>query len=139
MRRPGKQPPRHYFFLNPYEDVRFTRCPKCNAKTRLRKFVLVIHVEPHNPLALRKTCRYCIACDLIIAHRDELEAQLVLVFSKQAPQSIGNDYLVLGTLEPALWQQGRQQPLNMADVLDQMYLFKDELHFEPANYGWAKD
>jgi hypothetical protein len=139
MRQPGKRPLQHYFFLNPYEDVRFTRCPKCGGKTRLRKFVLVIHVEPRDPLALRKTCRYCVACDLIIAHRDELEAQLYLVFSKQAPQSVGNDYLVLGTLEPALWQQGRQQPLNMADVLDQMYLFKDELHFEPANYGWAKD
>jgi hypothetical protein len=23
----GKQPPRYRFFLNPYEDMRFTRCP----------------------------------------------------------------------------------------------------------------
>lgn len=35
---------RHYFFLNPYEDCAFTRCPKCNNKTKIRKFPLVIHI-----------------------------------------------------------------------------------------------
>ncbi len=28
----GKQPPRYRFFLNPYEDMRFTRCPQCDNK-----------------------------------------------------------------------------------------------------------
>ena len=26
----GKLPPRYHFFLNPYQDVRFTRCPRCD-------------------------------------------------------------------------------------------------------------
>ena len=30
--RPGQQPPRYTFFLNPYTDARFTRCPKCDGK-----------------------------------------------------------------------------------------------------------
>ena len=36
----------HRFFLNPYEDMAFTKCPKCEAKTKVRKFPLVIHIEP---------------------------------------------------------------------------------------------
>ncbi len=74
--RLGKQPPRHYFFLNPYQDARFTSCPKCGGKTKLRKLSLVIHVEGPILLSLNKTCRYCLYCDLLIAHQDELEAQL---------------------------------------------------------------
>src|SRR6266567_9481953 len=42
----GKQPPRYRFFLNPYQDMRFTRCPQCDNKTRLRKLPLIIHLEP---------------------------------------------------------------------------------------------
>ena len=44
--RLGKQPPRHRFFLNPYTDVRFTTCPQCGGKTRVRKLPLVIHIDP---------------------------------------------------------------------------------------------
>jgi hypothetical protein len=31
----GKLPPQHDFFLNPYSDARFTRCPKCDLATKL--------------------------------------------------------------------------------------------------------
>jgi len=31
----------HYFFLNPYQDMAFTRCPKCKEKTKIRKHCLV--------------------------------------------------------------------------------------------------
>jgi hypothetical protein len=31
--RLGKQPPRYTFFLNPYTDARFSKCPKCEGKT----------------------------------------------------------------------------------------------------------
>ena len=37
---------RHYFFLNPYEDYAFTKCPKCDEKTKVRKFPLAIHIDP---------------------------------------------------------------------------------------------
>ena len=36
-KRLGKQLRCHLFFLNPHSDVRFTTCPKCSGKTRLRK------------------------------------------------------------------------------------------------------
>lgn len=38
--RLGKQEPRYTFFLNPYEDVRFTSCPQCGRKMRQRKLPL---------------------------------------------------------------------------------------------------
>src|SRR5438876_6108668 len=33
----GKLPRLYRFFLNPYEDVRFSSCPQCANKTRQRK------------------------------------------------------------------------------------------------------
>ena len=87
----GKQPPRYRYFLNPYQDVRFTTCPQCRTKTRLRKFPLVIHVDPMYTIILGKTCRYCVNCDLLIVHQDQLEEQLVEYFSEANPEIIGND------------------------------------------------
>ena len=49
-RQMGQQPPRYKFFLNPYSDVRFSKCPQCEAKTRQRKLPLVI-IGPIGSLA----------------------------------------------------------------------------------------
>ncbi len=135
--RLGKQPPRYRYFLNPYQDARFTACPKCEAKTRLRKFPLVIHVEPRNLLALNKTCRYCPRCDLLIAHQDELEAQLAVFFAKHSPEVIGNDYLVVGTLDRPDWQQGTKSPLSVQELIEHLHDFNDVLRFELVG-GWQR-
>ena len=50
--RLGKLPPRYYFFLNPYSDARFTSCPKCGNKTRVRKVPLVVHIDPGQIMVL---------------------------------------------------------------------------------------
>jgi hypothetical protein len=52
----GKLPPLYRFFLNPYEDVRFSSCPQCANKTWQRKLPLFIHVSPEQPVTLNKTC-----------------------------------------------------------------------------------
>ena len=59
MPRLGKQPPRYRFFLNPYQDARFSKCPQCENKTGQRKLPLFIHIDPKQPLLLNKTCRSC--------------------------------------------------------------------------------
>ena len=133
MTRIGKQPPRHRFILNPYPGERFASCPECGGPTEARKFPLVIHVEPRNPVALNKTCFYCPRCDLIIAHRDELEAQLVVLFEKQDPAMIGNDYLVIGTLDQDEWERGCQVPLTIAEMLAKLHDFQEVLSIEPAD------
>lgn len=35
--RQVKQPPRYRFFLNPYRDVRFNKCPQCSNKMGQRR------------------------------------------------------------------------------------------------------
>ena len=62
----------HRFFLNPYEDAAFTKCPKCAGRTRVQKFPLVVHIEPSRLFVLNKQCRYCEGCDLIYSARPEM-------------------------------------------------------------------
>lgn len=104
----GKQPPRHSFFLNPYTDARFTRCPKCDAQTKQRKLPPVYLCFTRIPDRSNKTCRYCPACDLLIAHKDQLDAFLAAMFTQQhQPDMIGNDYFVFGTVDRADWKEGK--------------------------------
>ncbi len=136
--RIGKLPPRYSFILNPYSDVRLTKCPRCEKPTHLRKFALFIHVEGWGPLALGKTCRYCSPCELIIVHQDELEAQLAHSFAARGLDGISRDYLVVGTLDKKVWRKGLEesgQPLDHA--LDHVADFKKvfDLHVEPG--GWV--
>jgi hypothetical protein len=132
----GNQPPRHRFFLNPYEDVRFTRCPKCRGKTRQRKLPLVIHVDPMNLVVLNKTCRYCPYCDLLIAHQDEIEAFLAAYYTAIDPSAVGNDYHVVGTLDRADWRRGTRQQMDPQEMLECLHEFKDVLEFELGG-GWG--
>jgi hypothetical protein len=132
MVRIGQQPPRHVFILNPYPEERFAFCPKCEGPTEQRKFPLVVHVDPRNPVSLNKTCSYCPRCDLIIAHQDELEAQLAYMFQERSPELIGNNYLVIGTLDPEVWERGRQTPLTISEMMAQLHDFKEVRRVEPA-------
>ena len=61
MRHLGKQKPRFRFILNPYSDVRFTRCPRCQGKTKQRKLPLLIHVDPMQLIALNNDVRTFVA------------------------------------------------------------------------------
>jgi hypothetical protein len=74
-RRPqiGALPPRYSFVLNPYPRERFTRCPRCEAQTRVRKIPLVIHIDPAGLIMLRKACRLCVVCEVLVAHQAEVE------------------------------------------------------------------
>lgn len=135
MKHLGKQQPRFKFFLNPYVDMRFTRCPQCEGKTKLRKLPLMIHIEPNNFLALNKTCRYCPYCDLLIAHQDELESNLAASFAQHQPAAIGNDYLVAGTFDRADWQKGVNAPVPVAEMLNYLHDFRQVLTFKVTG-GW---
>src|SRR5918997_4240186 len=103
-RRTARRGPR--FFLNPYAEYAFTRCPRCNrAPTKVRKVFLVVHVEPRLLLVLNKSCRFCLHCDLLIAKQQELEALMAYAVEQIKPELVGNDYLVIGTLDK---EDGRQ-------------------------------
>lgn len=135
-RQLGKMPRKHIFILNPYTDARFTRCPMCEEKTKLRKFALFIHIDPMKPLVLGKTCRYCPDCDLLIVHQDELEAQLEAIFAERDPDLVGSDYLVMGTVERKTWREGLKEVKTITEMLAHLHDFKEVRTLELRPPGW---
>jgi hypothetical protein len=133
----GKLPPRYSFLLNPYSDVRLSKCPRCGRLTHPRKFALFIHVEGFGPLVLGKTCRYCTPCELVIAHRDELEAELARGPARLPPGASEDRYLVVGTVDRKVWQKGLSgSGAQLGEGLKHLADFKEylDLHVEPG--GW---
>jgi 5-methylcytosine-specific restriction endonuclease McrA len=117
QRHLGGLPPKYSFMVNPYPEERVSRCPLCDCKTGQRKIPILIHVNPHHLIALNYTCRYCRDCDLLVAHKHEIEYYLTALFIQQAPDAIrqrrgyanGNDYLAVGTVEKSVWKEGLKQ------------------------------
>jgi hypothetical protein len=88
-------------------------------------------------MALGKTGRYCTRCELIIAHQDELEAELAYSFRTIAPQVVGNKYLVLGTVDKRTWQRGLQgSGPQLDEVLKHTADFKTVLDLQVEPRGW---
>lgn len=72
-----------------------------------------------------------------MVHQDELEAQLANSFSKIAPEFIGKEYLVIGTLDKRVWKKGLEgSGGEFGEMLKHIADFKRvyDLHFEPG--GW---
>ena len=132
----SKLPPQYTFILNPYTEYRFTRCPGCDQKMRQRKLPLFIHVDPMDPVVLNKTCRYCPDCDLLIAHQDEIEELLAGIFAQLDPSVIGNEYLVMGTVERKAWREGVKQPKGTTEMLEHLHVFKDVRTVRMQPGGW---
>lgn len=99
QKRFGKLPPRHDFILNPYDDLRLSKCLKCDRPTHMRKFALLIVIDEFGTMVLGKTCRFCTPCDLLMVHQDELEHELVVALERRAPEVMGNEYMVFGTVD----------------------------------------
>ena len=134
--RLGKQPPRYTFFFNPYTDVRFSKCPKCDGKTRQKKLPMVIHIDDGGMMVLNKTCRYCPGCDLLVAHKDEIESLLTSYYQQTDPQVVGSDYLVIGTVDRADWRRGTEGDVTPPDMIEVLHDFKDVVQFNLVG-GWG--
>lgn len=113
----GALPPRYSFMLNPYPHMSVSRCPLCGQKNKQRKTPLLIHVDPSHLIALGYTCRYCPACDLLVAHKHEIEHLLTELFRQSDPGVIGNNYLIIGTVEKGIWRKGLTLPQPLAEAL----------------------
>jgi hypothetical protein len=64
---------------------------------------------------------------------------MAVKFSQENPEFLGNDYLVMGTVERQDWKQGNQGLVSPREIIDRMYVFKDEWHFEVIPAGWYRD
>jgi hypothetical protein len=129
----GALPPKYSFALNPHADYRATSCPGCQAKTRVRKIPLVIHVEGLGLLILRKTCRLCLNCETVIAHQAEIESAIKGATGQPAATP---DYLVLGTASPQVWRRGLSGDMSMDELVRNMADFKAHLQIQSTPGGW---
>ena len=129
----GGRRPKYSFCLNPYRDVRFTRCPKCERMTSLRKFALLIHLEGFGLIVLGKTSRFCRFCELIIVHQDELELETARVVSNTRPIRSGNRYFVVGTVPLSTWKLALRNKLDIETVRNLSSDFKNQLKFTRAS------
>jgi hypothetical protein len=120
----GGLPPQYNFVLNPYPEVRVSRCPFCDRKTGQRKVPLFIHVDPLHPIALNYTCRYCSHCDLLIGHKHKLEHLLTQMFAPYHSAVIGNDYLIMGTVDKKAWRESMAHPKSIPEMLPYVSRFK---------------
>ena len=132
----GALPPRYSFVLNPHRRERFTRCPSCEASTRIRKIPLVVHVDnPNEPrlILLNKSCRLCLRCETLIVHQAELE----LVISIAEPSAAQSGYVVLGTIDRFTWREGLVGGAQLADIRAHMADFKKYLNVEVIPAHWS--
>ena len=81
-------------------------------------------------------CYYCTSCDLIITKQSELEHLLATGFSQINSNIIGNNYLVIGTVDRKDWREGNEQQIEPAETIKKMYVFKDVWNFEVIPAGW---
>lgn len=136
--RIGGLPPRYAFALNPFVDMRVSKCPLCNRPTHLRKFALLIHIDQFGSLVIGKTCRYCTPCELIVAHQNELEAELAHGLERIAPEVVGNEYFVIGTVDKKVWQRGlRGDETRLNAMLPHVAEFQKRLDLKIEG-GWTR-
>jgi hypothetical protein len=139
-RRLGVLPPRRAFVLHGDLRDRFTRCPRCSARTRLRKLALVTHIEhPAGPrlVMLGKTCRLCVACEVLIAHEQEVTP--LLVAPGVATSGAAPNYLVLGTVVARVWRSGIARGVSLEALRASMADFKQYLRVDVTPGGWYRE
>ena len=131
----GALPPRYSLVLNAHTEVRFTTCPGCQAKTRLRKLPLAIHAEGLGLFILRKSCRMCVACDMLIVHQDELEPIIRARLRNAEGSSRPLDNLVLGTVASQIWRRGLTGGVSFDELLRNMADFSRHMQIEQIGRG----
>jgi hypothetical protein len=93
---------------------------------------LVIHVDGFGLVLLNKTCRLCLRCDTLVAHKGEVDQVLASVVSAVQMR----DYVVLGTISRQMYRRGASGQTSLDDVKDQMADFKSYWKVEITPGGW---
>jgi hypothetical protein len=61
---------------------------------------------------------------MLIAHKVEIEHLLTTMFRHLKPDAIGNEYLIIGTVEKKAWRENLQNPKEPKEMLSQIHDFK---------------
>jgi hypothetical protein len=91
----------------------------------------VIHVEGFGLVLLGKTCRLCLRCDTLVAHKAELDKLLSAAVNVAEPA-----YVVLGTIDRHLYRRGLSGRATLDDVKDHMADFKSYWKVDVTPAGW---
>jgi hypothetical protein len=101
---------------------------------RLRKIPLVIHVDSFGLMLLRKTCRLCVVCEMLIAHEAEVRR---VIDGLAARSDFTATYVVLGTLGLGTWREGVSRGVAIEQVKHAMADFKAVMRIEISPRRWA--
>ena len=82
-------------------------------------------------MLLGKTCRLCLKCDTLIAHKAELDKLLSTVAKIAKPE-----YTVLGTVDRRTYRQGLAGSASLDDVRVHTSDFKSYWKVEITPAGW---
>src|SRR5216684_2759606 len=96
---------------------------------------LVIHVDALGLVLLRKTCRLCVACEMLIAHEAEMAA---LIDGLRSHRVGAREYVVLGTLDTRTWRRGFSGSVTVAEVTDTMADFKAYMRVDITPRHWTR-
>jgi hypothetical protein len=77
----------------------------------------VIHVDSVGLVTLRKTCRLCVVCEMLITHQHEMD-RLIDGVVEDGVRSTTQEYLVLGTLETRTWRRGFSGSVTLEEMID---------------------
>jgi len=59
------------------------------------------------------------------------------IFSESHPDVVGNEYLVIGTVETKVWRDGMIEPLKIEEILEHTADIRDHLVLHYERRGWA--
>ncbi len=130
--RLGKLPPKHTFFLNPYQDDRFTRCPECDRPMKNRKNPLLIGVGTSVVMIFNIKGNFCPGCDLLIVHRDILDSYLITALFQRNPELSGALLMIFGTVERNTWRASQKRAVGWDEIIANLRDFKEivDYHFD---------
>ena len=82
-----------------------------------------LRIDPVGLVTLRKTCRLCVVCETLIAHRGEIK-RLIDGLGDDRAKSKKREYLVLGTVESQTWRRGASVGVTLDELIQYMADFK---------------
>jgi hypothetical protein len=96
---------------------------------------LVVHLDPLGLVLVRKTCRLCVVCEMLIADEAELNRLIDTVATDGAG---GQPYVVLGTLAAKTWREGMSGRVTIQQLKEHMADFKVYMRVDITPRHWAR-
>ena len=73
---------------------------------------------------------------MLIGHKHEIESHLLKAFQQIDVSIIGNDYLIIGTIEKKAWKDNIQQPIPFNELRNYVHDFKSTQTISMSMGGW---